>query len=304
MDKRILTLKSLIGTDIKKYTITRYINSGSFGDVFEARHNPSGKLVALKIPIITPERNGQLSLLHEYKIYKTISNKQHGIPSMKIIKNGEQQIIVMDLLGQSLESLLATHKKFGLKTVILLAMKMISILRYLHGKGYIHRDIKPDNFVIGHNQDDQSNLYLIDYGLSKEYTNKNEHISLKNTKKFCGTVRYASIAAHESMEQSRKDDLETIGYILVYFYKGKLPWQGIKYNTKKERYHNVGEIKKGLDIDDLCSGMPKEFSIFLKYIKNLEFEERPHYTALIKMFKALYNSRKYKDDLMEWEKEI
>lgn len=301
MDKRLLTLKSLVGSDIKRYSITRYIASGSFGDVFEARHNPTGKLVALKIPIVTDERNGQMSLLHEYKIYKTISNNDCGIPEMKIIKHGEQKIIVMDLLGQSLESLLATHKKFGLKTVVLLAKKMISILRYLHGKGYVHRDIKPDNFVTGYNQD-SNNLYLIDYGLSKQFISESEHVPLKNTKKFCGTVRYASIAAHESMEQSRKDDLETIGYILVYLYKGKLPWQGIKFNNKKERYHKVGEIKKALDIDEFCSGMPKEFAIFLKYTRNLDFEERPHYTALIKMFDKLYKSRKYKDECMEWEK--
>jgi serine/threonine protein kinase len=302
MDKRILTLKSLIGSDIKKYTITKYINSGSFGDVFEARHNPTGELVALKIPIITSEKNGQMSLLHEYKIYKTISNPEIGIPSMKIIKNGEQKIIVMDLLGESLETLLSKHKKFKLKTIILLAMKMINILRYLHSKGYIHRDIKPDNFVIGHNEN-QNNLYLIDYGLSKEFIVNGEHVELKNTRKFCGTVRYASIAAHESLEQSRKDDLETIGYILVYLYKGKLPWQNIKFNTKKEKYHAIGEIKKAIDIDEFCSGMPKEFSILLKYSRNLEFDERPHYTALIKMFKKLYESRKYKDEIMEWGRE-
>lgn len=300
MDKRILTLKSLIGTDIKKYTITKYINSGSFGDVFEARHNPTGKLVALKIPIITPEKNGQMSLLHEYKIYKNISDPEYGIPDMKVIKHDDKKIIVMDLLGPSLESLLSTHKKFGLKTVILLAMKMINIMRYLHSQGYIHRDLKPDNFAIGYNEDN-SNLYLIDYGLSKQFVTEDEHIPLKNIHKFCGTVRYASIAAHESLEQSRKDDLEAIAYILIYLYKGKLPWQGIKHKDKKMRYQAIGEVKKNMDIDKLCIGMPKEFSIFLKYCKNLDFTERPHYTALIKMFKKLYDSRNYSDNQLEWE---
>ena len=300
MDKRLLTLKSLIGTDIKKYTITRYISSGSFGDVFEARHNPSGKLVALKIPINNGEKNGQMSLIHEYKVYKTISNPEYGIPNMKVIKNNEDKIIVMDLLGDSLESLLAEYKKFGLKTVVLLAMKMISIMRYLHGKGYIHRDLKPDNFVIGF-QEDNNNLYCIDYGLSKQVIIDDEHIPYKNIHKFCGTVRYASIAAHDSLEQSRKDDLEAIGYILVYLYKGKLPWQGIRYKDKKKRYQAIGEIKKNTEIEELCQGMPKEFTIFLKYIRNLDFSERPHYTALIKMFKGLYDSRNYPDDKLEWE---
>lgn len=299
MDKKIFNLKSLIGKNVGNYTILRYINSGSFGDVFEARHNKTNRIVALKIPVCTSEKNGQESVIHEYKIYKILSNPEKGVANMKLINYNDQKIIVMDLLGESLEQLLSKYKKFGLKTIICLAIKMLKTMRYIHSHGFIHRDIKPDNFVIGNTN--KQDLYCIDYGLAKRFMIDDIHISPKNIHKFCGTARYASISAHESQEQSRKDDLESIGYLLIYLYKGKLPWQGIKHKDKKIKYKLIGECKKKIDIDDLCSGMPKEFVIYLKYIRNLEFDERPHYTALIKMFENLYNSRNYNNNLLEWE---
>jgi len=293
-------LKNMIGTDINKYTVTKYIGSGSFGDVFEARNKKTEQLVALKIPIQNEERDGQKSLLDEAKIYKQISSRENGVAEMKITSCKNQKIIVMDLLGPSLESLLTKHKKYGMKTVISLAIKIIDIIKYVHTCGYLHRDIKPDNFVIG--EDDKKKLYIIDFGLAKKYIKKNgDHIEFSDQKKFCGTARYASIAAHKSCEQSRKDDLESIGYMLVYMYKGKLPWQGVKHKDKKERYRLIGEKKESLTEEELCSNMPKEFTIFLKYVRNLDFNEKPHYSALKKMFVNLYESRGYKNDKLEWD---
>jgi casein kinase 1/casein kinase 1 epsilon len=290
----------MIGTDINKYTVTKYIGSGSFGDVFEARNKKTEQLVALKIPIQNEERDGQKSLLDEAKIYKQISSRENGVAEMKITSCKNQKIIVMDLLGPSLESLLTKHKKYGMKTVISLAIKIIDIIKYVHTCGYLHRDIKPDNFVIG--EDDKKKLYIIDFGLAKKYIKKNgDHIEFSDQKKFCGTARYASIAAHKSCEQSRKDDLESIGYMLVYMYKGKLPWQGVKHKDKKERYRLIGEKKESLTEEELCSNMPKEFTIFLKYVRNLDFNEKPHYSALKKMFVNLYESRGYKNDKLEWD---
>jgi serine/threonine protein kinase len=206
----------------------------------------------------------------------------------------------MDLLGSSLESLLHKHKKFGMKTIILLAMSMIDIMKHIHSCGYIHRDIKPDNFAIGY--ESSSKLYCIDFGLSKKYLKKNgNHIDFSDKKRFCGTARYASIAAHTNKEQSRKDDLESIAYILIYMYKGKLPWQGIKHKEKKERYRLIGEKKQQVTVEELCEGMSKEFVVFLKYVRNLDFDEKPHYSALKKMFLKLYKSRNYKNDKLEWE---
>lgn len=295
-------IKQLIGTDINNYTILKYISSGSFGDVFEAKDKRTGELVALKIPIKTEERDGQNSLLDEAKIYKKIASRENGIAEMKIIKAKDKKIIVMDLLGPSLENLLTKHKKFGMKTIILLAISMLDIIKHIHNHGYIHRDIKPDNFVVGY--DDTSKLYCIDFGLSKRYVKKNnEHIEFSNTRKFCGTARYASIAAHKQYEQSRKDDLEAIGYLLVYMYKGKLPWQGIKHKDKKEKYRLIGEKKASITEEELCSGMSKEFVVYLKYVRNLDFNEKPHYSALKKMFINLYKSRQYKNDKLEWQKE-
>jgi serine/threonine protein kinase len=291
---------NIIGTTINKYIVTRYINSGSFGDVYEAREKNSNELIALKIPIKSKERDGMGSLLDEAKVYKSIMNKEKGIPNMKVVKVKDRKIIAMDLLGESIETLMSKHKKFGLKTVIYIAIHLLEILKYMHSCGYIHRDIKPDNFVLGYNN--KKKLYCIDFGLAKKYINKNgKHTEFSNSKKFCGTARYASIAAHESCEQSRKDDLESLGYILVYLYKGKLPWQSIKHSDKKERYRLIGQKKKDISEEELCGNMPKEFVVFLKYVRNLDFDEKPPYTAFIRMFKKLYESRNYKNDKLEWE---
>lgn len=301
-EEEISNIKKLIGKDINNYTITKYISSGSFGDVFEAKNKKTGELVALKIPIKNDERDGQKSLIDEANIYKKIMSRENGIVEMKVIKNKDSKIIVMDLLGPSLESLLEKYKKIGMKTIILLAMSMLDVIKHIHNNGYIHRDIKPDNFAIGYNN--LNKLYCIDFGLSKRYiTKNNEHIPFVNTRKFVGTARYASIASHGQKEQSRKDDLEAIAYILVYLYKGKLPWMGIKHKDKKEKYRLIGEKKASVKEEELCSGMPKEFTIFLKYVKNLDFNEKPHYSALKKMFLNLYKSRNYKNNNMEWCKE-
>jgi serine/threonine protein kinase len=293
-------LKDLIGTDINKYTITRYISSGSFGDVFEARNKKTNELVALKIPVQNKERDGQKSLLDEAKIYKTISSPENGIANMKVTTCKDRKIIVMDLLGPSLEFIVASRKKFGLKTVTYFAIQMIDIMKYIHSCGYIHRDVKPDNFVIG--SEDKKKLYCIDFGLAKRYLRKNdEHIPFSQDRRFCGTARYASIAAHNNTEQGRKDDLESVAYILIYLFKGKLPWQGIKHKDKKERYRLIGEKKENLSEETLCEGMPREFCVFLKYVRSMDFDEKPHYSALKNMFSKLYQSRNYKTDKLDYE---
>lgn len=293
-------LESLIGSEINKYIITRYISSGSFGDVFEAKHKRTEELVALKIPIQNSERDGLSSLLKESRIYKDLSNPERGIANMRIIKHKDRKIIVMDLLGASLQSLLSKYKRFNMKTIIYLAICMIDIIKHIHSCGYLHKDIKPDNFTLDFR--DPRKLFCIDFGISGRYLKRNgEHVDFSNNRKFCGTPRYASIAAHKNQEQSRKDDLESIAYILIYMYKGKLPWQRIKHKDKREKYRLIGEKKASLSEEELCKGMNKEFIVFLKYVRNLDFDEKPHYSALKKMFMKLYDSRNYKNDKLQWE---
>lgn len=294
-------IKALVGTDINKYTVTKYIASGSFGNVFEARHKTTNELVALKVPVKNDVRDGQRALLEEAKIYRYIADETKGIVDMKVVQHKDRKIIVMKLLGPSLESLLNKQKRLSLKTVILLAISILGIMKYLHSCGYIHRDIKPDNFVIGHDETDK--LYCIDFGLAKKFLSKNgNHIPFSSDRKFCGTARYASIAAHKNQEQSRKDDLESVAYLLVYLYKGKLPWQSIKHKDKNERYRLIGEMKAQLKEEEICSNMPREFLVFMKYVRKMDFEDVPPYRSFIKMFERLYESRGYANDKLDWEK--
>jgi serine/threonine protein kinase len=298
---------TLVGSVFSDYKIIKYIASGSFGDVYSAIDTKTNEKVALKIPIENKEKHGEKWLIDEAKVYNKLNkNKDENvyISKMKIIKIKElnKKIIVMDLLGDSLDVKLykSKNKKLGIKTVIMLAIQMIQSLKYIHDCGYIHRDIKPDNFVM--DNIDENKLYCIDFGMAKKYINSNGS-QLKFTKdhKFCGTGRYASIAAHRGYAQSRKDDLESIGYLLVYLFKSKLPWQNIKHKDKNERYSLVMKKKIEITEEELCDQMPKEFLIYLKYVKTMDYDEAPLYNSLIKMFKKLLNSRKFKNLNYEWK---
>lgn len=166
--------------------------------------------------------------------------------------------MVMELLGPSLEDLFNfCQRRFSLKTVLLLADQLISRIDFIHSRNFIHRDIKPDNFLMGLGK--KGNLvYIIDFGLAKKYRDgrTHQHIPYRENKNLTGTARYASVNTHLGVEQSRRDDLESLGYVLMYFNRGALPWQGLKAATKRQKYERISEKKMSTTIDDLCKGYP------------------------------------------------
>ena len=188
----------------------------------------------------------------------------------------------MELLGKSLEDILqAQQKKFTVKTVAMIGIQMLDRLEFIHSKNIIHRDIKPDNFVLG--LDNKSHIiYILDFGLSKKFRSSrtHQHIKFSVNKKLTGTARYASINALKGCEQSRRDDLEAIGYVLLYFLRGSLPWQGLHVNKGEDRYKKILQKKKGTSAEDLCKGFPNEFVEYINYTRNLEFEADPDYKFL------------------------
>jgi serine/threonine protein kinase len=172
----------------------------------------------------------------------------------------------------------------------------------VHDNHFVHRDIKPENFLVGKGSSEQT-IYLIDFGLAKRYRDEQTriHVSFKENKNLTGTARYASRNSHNGVEQSRRDDLESIGYILVYFLKGSLPWQGLKCKEKAEKYKMIKDMKNSMDPYKLCEGLPVEFAKYLDYCYKLKFDEEPNYKQLSNMFKELYKSKDYENDyLYDW----
>ena len=188
----------------------------------------------------------------------------------------------MELLGKSLEDIFQQQqKKFSIKTVCMIGIQMIDRLEFIHNKNIIHRDIKPDNFVLG--LDNKSHIiYVLDFGLSKKYRSSrtHQHIKFSVNKKLTGTARYASINALKGCEQSRRDDLEAIGYVLMYFLRSSLPWQGLHVHKGEDRYKKILTKKRGTSAEELCKGFPSEFAEYINYTRNLEFEADPDYKFL------------------------
>ncbi|KAM7432655.1 Casein kinase I isoform delta [Porites harrisoni] len=282
-----------------KYRLGRKIGSGSFGDIYLGTNISTNEEVAIKLECVKT-KHPQLHI--EAKFYKMMQGV--GIPIIKWCgTEGDYNVLVMELLGPSLEDLFNfCNRKFSIKTVLLLADQMISRIEYVHSKNFIHRDIKPDNFLMGLGKKG-SLVYIIDFGLAKKYRDPrtHQHIPYRENKNLTGTARYASINTHLGIEQSRRDDLESLGYVLMYFNLGSLPWQGLKAATKKQKYERISEKKMSTPIEVLCKGFPSEFSTYLNNCRSLRFDDKPDYSYLRQLFRNLFHCQGYVYDyIFDW----
>ncbi|XP_026665361.2 casein kinase 1-like protein 4 isoform X4 [Phoenix dactylifera] len=283
-----------------KYKLGRKIGSGSFGEIYLATHVDTFEIVAVKIE---SSKTKHPQLLYEAKLYNILQSGS-GIANIKWCGiEGDDNVLVLDLLGPSLEDLFVyCGRKFSLKTVLILADQMITRIEYVHSKGFLHRDVKPDNFLMGLGRK-ANQVYIIDFGLAKRYRDSttNRHIPYRENKNLTGTARYASCNTHMGIEQSRRDDLESLGYVLLYFLRGSLPWQGLKAATKKQKYDKICEKKLSTPIEVLCKSHPVEFASYFHYCHSLTFDQRPDYGFLKRLFRDLFHREGFEFDyIFDW----
>ncbi len=288
---------------VDNFVILTKIGNGAFGQIFLSYDMRGNSEVAVKKEIKKGQKTAQVKI--ESRIYQELLNIPQGfdlsgisVISQDIIQGVpkfygvgeclEFYYLIIEFLGPNLIELLkyCDNKKFSVITVSLLAIQMLNRIENLHKHNYIHRDIKPENFLIGTGPN--SNIVnLIDFGLSKKYKNPktHSHIPYREGRTLTGTARYVSINTHLGIEQSRRDDLESIGYVLVFFLKGVLPWQGLK--DGKDKYTRIMEKKLQIPTEILCFGLPEEITVYLNYCKSLKFEDRPHYDYVRGLFLRL-----------------
>lgn len=296
------------------YILQTQIGSGSFGEVFKCIRRSDNRTLAAKTENYFEDSNGcmkKCKLLLEKKIYHILN--KNGVKHIPKIygyfqgsKIGHSHIMVMSLLGESLDKIFENcNNKFKLCSILKLGIDLISIIKRIHNAGIIHRDIKPNNFMIGKNN--KSYVYIMDFGLSKKYISKTgKHMPYSTGRSLIGTPRYSSLNIHMGFEPSRRDDLESIGYMLIYFAKGKLPWQGLKLpkdknKSKENKLNQIYYVKKITRLNKLCDGLPNCFVEYLDYVRNLKFTDTPDYEYLISLFNE---TCKNEDIKLEYEWDI
>jgi len=329
-NRRDVTGNNIVGNHFK---IGRRIGEGSFGIIYDGIDTLTNKHVAIKYE---SKKSEAPQLKDEYRTYKLLQGFT-GIPNAYYFGSESMyNILVIDLLGPSLEDLFDTcNRKFSVKTVCLAAKQMLYRVQSVHEKSLVYRDIKPDNFLVGrippyvdtssnnslsskdvnsilknHSKEHPhpaSQIYLIDFGMAKFYRDPKtlQHIPYKEKRSLSGTARYMSINTHLGREQSRRDDLEGLGHVLMYFLRGSLPWQGMKAATNKQKYEKIGEKKRTTPIKELCDGFPEEFSIYMNYVRKLGFEETPDYDYLRGLFDTvLKRMGEEEDNVFDWMIEL
>ena len=293
-----------------RWELERQLGKGSYGQVWLARDTQSQEKCAVKLESAKTPRP---VLYLEFMFYKRIEQvtKSERIPRILTLcpfidaEGGEWTCLVMECMGKSLESLIHRFKRFSLKTTIQLAIEMMTIIEVVHKAGIIHRDIKPDNFMFGLKESGRERtLCIIDFGMSKFYVDPQtqRHISEGPNNMTVGTPRYQSANAHRYRVQCRRDDLESICYVVLFFALGRLPWQGLDIGSPRRRSRVAAKMKAITPAAELCRGLPDEFAELLRRIKGLAFEETPDYAA----YRSLMSSCAERigihlDDTYDWE---
>jgi serine/threonine protein kinase len=283
-----------------KFRLSKRIGGGSFGEIFLATNVQTGEEVAVKLE---NKRTKHPQLIYESKLMRALTGGL-GLPEVfSAGSEGEYNFMVMDLLGPSLEDLCGGGKRrMSLKSVLMLGEQMVARLEYIHTRHFLHRDVKPDNFTMGLGSKAHL-VYVIDFGLAKRYFDPRtrQHIPYKEGKSLTGTARYASISTHLGIEQARRDDLESLCYVLIYLLKGQLPWQGLQARTRKEKYDRIMEVKMNTPLNVLCADLPDEFEQFLQSCRTLRFTDAPDYEHLKHLLREAFSRSSYVQDFVyDW----
>ena len=262
----------------------KYFDRGGHGQLYKCKNIKTGEICALKLE--KKKDKYESTLLNEMKIYGKIDgDEKKGIPKIYDLgKTDEYYYIIMKLYHKNIDDLKTdSGSSFSLRTTMQLGLNILRILERLHKQNIIHRDIKPENIMI----DQKNNVYLIDYGLAKKFTDLDNVKLFKKecSKSRCGTVRYMSIGCHKKTRLSRKDDLLSLGYVLIYLYVGNLPWQGLDISDRKEKDSAVSEIKQYYGYNKLCDSLPPVFNNFFKELEKLSQSDKPNYRKIKQLFK-------------------
>ncbi|XP_069974991.1 uncharacterized protein [Penaeus vannamei] len=281
----------------ERWKVIRKIGGGGFGEIYEGQDLVTREQVALKLE---SARQPKQVLKMEVAVLKKLQGREHACRFIGCGRNERFNYVVMQLQAKNLAELRRAQPRgaFSLSTTLRLGHQILRAIEAIHEVGFLHRDIKPSNFSMGRLPHNCRKVYMLDFGLARQYTNANGEVRTPRAAAgFRGTVRYASMNAHKNKEMGRHDDLWSLFYMIVEFVNGQLPWRKIK---DKEQ---VGLMKEKYDHRLLIKHLPSDFKQFLEHIQNLDYYDKPDYAMLSGLFERCMKRRGVKEaDPFDWEK--